>query len=195
MIECKAERVIDIPGYLGELALEMENAGAAIRLRLRQEPQALHGRRLRHLLDRVYGPLRPHQTCSPAKESCELLEGFLRMRSGTLPGGPMRGLPTGTSQRSMRPRPPWRPKAGRLPCRARPLHGSCAGRGRYRHVPRVRVSRLGLRTIAESSCVIVLPGWEKSTGCHWEFTVVYPLGKPVFQYPELTPVELPGGRG
>ena len=28
VIECKAERTIDIPGYLGELALEMENAGA-----------------------------------------------------------------------------------------------------------------------------------------------------------------------
>lgn len=45
--------------------------------------------------------------------------------------------------------------------------------------------------IAESSCIIVLPGWEKSTGCHWEFTVAYALGKPVFQYPELTQVELP----
>ena len=29
VIECKAERVIDIPGYLGELELEMENDGAA----------------------------------------------------------------------------------------------------------------------------------------------------------------------
>ena len=28
VIECKAERTIDIPGYLGELALEMENADA-----------------------------------------------------------------------------------------------------------------------------------------------------------------------
>ena len=28
VIECKAERVIDIPGYLGELELEMENDGA-----------------------------------------------------------------------------------------------------------------------------------------------------------------------
>ena len=45
--------------------------------------------------------------------------------------------------------------------------------------------------IAESNCIIVLPGWEKSTGCHWELTVAYALGKPVFQYPELTPVELP----
>ena len=45
--------------------------------------------------------------------------------------------------------------------------------------------------IAESDCVIVLPGWGTSTGCHWEFTVAHALGKLVFQYPELTPVELP----
>ncbi len=45
--------------------------------------------------------------------------------------------------------------------------------------------------IAESSCVIVLPGWEQSTGVHWEMTVAYALGKPVFQYPTLEPVELP----
>ena len=45
--------------------------------------------------------------------------------------------------------------------------------------------------IQESSCVICLPGWETSTGVHWELTVAHALGKPVFQYPELTPVELP----
>jgi hypothetical protein len=48
-----------------------------------------------------------------------------------------------------------------------------------------------LARIAESSCVIVLPGWETSTGCHWEFTVAHALGKPVFQYPELEPVKIP----
>ena len=47
------------------------------------------------------------------------------------------------------------------------------------------------KKIAESSCVITLPGWETSTGCHWELTVAHALGKAVFQYPELTPVELP----
>jgi len=47
------------------------------------------------------------------------------------------------------------------------------------------------KKIAESSCVITLPGWETSTGCHWELTVAHALGKPVFQYAELTPVELP----
>lgn len=45
--------------------------------------------------------------------------------------------------------------------------------------------------IMEADCVIALPGWERSTGVHWEFTVAYALGKPVFQYPELTPIELP----
>ena len=48
-----------------------------------------------------------------------------------------------------------------------------------------------LARILEASCVIVLPGWETSTGCHWEFAVAHATGKPVFQYPELTPVELP----
>lgn len=45
--------------------------------------------------------------------------------------------------------------------------------------------------IAESSCVILLPDWQQSTGVHWELTVAYALGKPVFQYPDLTPVDLP----
>lgn len=45
--------------------------------------------------------------------------------------------------------------------------------------------------IMESTCVIALPGWETSTGVHWEMTVAYALGKPVYQYPALTPVELP----
>jgi hypothetical protein len=45
--------------------------------------------------------------------------------------------------------------------------------------------------IMESSYLIVLPGWEKSTGTMWEATVAYATGKPVLQYPELTPVDLP----
>jgi dATP/dGTP diphosphohydrolase/uncharacterized protein DUF4406 len=45
--------------------------------------------------------------------------------------------------------------------------------------------------IMESSYLIVLPGWEKSTGTTWEATVAYATGKPVLQYPELTPVDLP----
>ena len=45
--------------------------------------------------------------------------------------------------------------------------------------------------IMESSCLIVLPGWEKSAGTTWEATVAYATGKPVFLYPELTPVALP----
>lgn len=45
--------------------------------------------------------------------------------------------------------------------------------------------------IMEADCVIALPGWEKSTGVHWEMTVAHAVGKPVFSYPDLTPVDLP----
>lgn len=48
-----------------------------------------------------------------------------------------------------------------------------------------------LQQVLDMECVIVLPGWEASTGCHYELSACHALGKPVFQYPELTPVELP----
>lgn len=54
--------------------------------------------------------------------------------------------------------------------------------------------------IMESDAVIVLPGWESSTGVHWELTVAYALGKNIYafssptQYPRwfwLDPLKLP----
>lgn len=45
--------------------------------------------------------------------------------------------------------------------------------------------------ISESSVVIFLPGWEKSTGCSWEATVAYALSKPVLLYPDLEQADLP----
>ena len=48
-----------------------------------------------------------------------------------------------------------------------------------------------LQQVLDTDCIIILPGWESSTGCHYELSVCHALGKPVFQYPELTPAELP----
>ena len=49
-----------------------------------------------------------------------------------------------------------------------------------------------LQQVLDTDCIIILPGWESSTGCHYELSACHALGKPVFQYPEMTPVELPG---
>lgn len=38
------------------------------------------------------------------------------------------------------------------------------------------------RRIIEASCVIFLPGWERSTGSHWEMAVAYATGKPCYEY-------------
>ena len=48
-----------------------------------------------------------------------------------------------------------------------------------------------LQQVLDTDCIIILPGWEGSTGCHYELSACHALGKPVFQYPELTPAELP----
>jgi len=48
-----------------------------------------------------------------------------------------------------------------------------------------------LQQVLDTDCIIILPGWEGSTGCHYELSACHALGKPVLQYPELTPVELP----
>jgi hypothetical protein len=45
--------------------------------------------------------------------------------------------------------------------------------------------------IAESDAIVVLPGWETSTGVHWEMTVAYALGRLALEYPSLRPVKVP----
>src|SRR5208282_3757971 len=45
--------------------------------------------------------------------------------------------------------------------------------------------------IAEADCLIVLPGWETSTGVHWEMVVAYALGKPIYSYPSLDDIDPP----
>ena len=45
--------------------------------------------------------------------------------------------------------------------------------------------------IAESDAVIFLPGWETSTGVHWEMTVAYALGKKILSYPSMADVVVP----
>lgn len=48
--------------------------------------------------------------------------------------------------------------------------------------------------IIEASVVIFLPGWERSTGSHWEMAVAYATGKPCFEYHgagDLRKIELP----
>lgn len=45
--------------------------------------------------------------------------------------------------------------------------------------------------IAETDCMVVLPGWETSTGVHWEMTVAYALQKPILLFPSMTPIPVP----
>ena len=192
VIECKAERVIDIPGYLGELELEMENDGAAFgfvfiknRRHGTEDGYAVcsikHARNiivnmlLKGLLLSIGCP-RP-DVAYLARHACRralalpvqlrcLRRSRVRAASGWL------DRPVSRRARPFGPNPDGPPLEG-FESVGREWPGTCSN-------------------ARSPDCIIILPGWERSTGCHYELSVCHALGKPVFQYPEMTPVELPG---
>ena len=61
-----------------------------------------------------------------------------------------------------------------------PAHGPAA----YKHY-----MALELPQVIESDAVVVLPGWERSTGCGLEVHTAVTCGIPVLSYPHLEPVD------
>ena len=46
-----------------------------------------------------------------------------------------------------------------------------------------------LQAVLRSDAVVVLPGWERSTGCGYEVAVAQVTGRPVLEYPSLEPIK------